>query len=71
MELFGEGEQEAGLEKMTEAVTMFPKDANFLYLRGQAYLEMNRMDEACADLSQARDIALVNWFDGILPIICK
>jgi len=69
--LFDEGEQEAGIAKMSEAVSMFPNNATFLYARGQAYMDMNRFPEACADLTMARDIALVDWFDSILPIICR
>lgn len=69
--LFDEGEQEAGIAKMSEAVVMFPNNATFLYARGQAYMDMNRFPEACADLTLARDIALVDWFDSILPIICR
>lgn len=68
---FNEGEVEAGLEDMTEALRAFPRDAQLLILRGQAYLENSQMAEACADLRSARRIALVNWFDNILPIICR
>jgi TonB family protein len=69
--LFNEDEKEAGIAKLTEAIAMFPNDAALLFMRGQAYLDMNRFPEACADLSLARDIALVDWYDGILPVICK
>lgn len=69
--LFDEGQQEEGIAKMSEAVAMFPDNATFLYARGQAYMDMNRFPEACADLTLARDIALVDWFDSILPIICR
>ena len=69
--LFNEGEQEPGIAKMSEAIEQFPRDANFLYTRGQAYLEMNSFPEACADLSLVKSIASVNWFDSLLPIICN
>ena len=71
LELYNSGEKEPGIEKITEAINLFPDDAGFLYMRGQAYLDLNRFDEACADLSKVRRIALVNWFDSVLPIICK
>lgn len=70
-QLFNDGKQDEGLEKMTEAVALFPNNANFLFLRGQAYLDMNRLEEACADLSRARGIALNDWYSGVLPIICR
>lgn len=70
-DLYDKEEQDAGITKMTEAISMFPKDANFLYTRGQAYLNLNRFPEACADLSLVKAIALVDWFDSLLPIICN
>lgn len=70
-ELFENGEQEAGLEKMTQAIDRFPNDANFLFIRGQAYVDMNRFDEACADLRKARWISLVDVYDSIIRLICR
>ncbi len=69
--LFNNNEQEAGIAKMTEAIELFPNDANLLYVRGQAYLEMNLFEEACIDLSKVKRIALIRSFDTILPLICK
>lgn len=69
--LFNEEQVEAGLAKMTEAVDAFPDDAQLLMVRGQAYLSNNQFAEACADLSKAKRIALVNWFDSVLPLICQ
>lgn len=69
--LFNEEKQEEGLAKMSEAVAMFPDDANLLILRGQAYMDMNRMSEACEDLSKARDITLLDWYDNLLPFLCR
>ena len=42
-----------------------------LILRGQSYLQNDQLAEACADLRKARRIALINWFDNILPFICS
>lgn len=69
--LFNEEKQEEGIAKMTEALALFPNDAGLLLMRGQAYLDMNKLPEACADLSKARGIALINWYDNILPLICR
>ena len=69
--LYNDGEVEAGIAKMTEALEAFPLDAQLLILRGQAYLNNNQLSEACEDLSNARRVALVNWFDDVLRFICK
>lgn len=70
-DLFSKGEKEAGITKMDEAINAFPNDANFLYVRGQAYLEQNKFPEACRDLSRVKQLASVNWFDSLLPVICR
>lgn len=64
-------DKEAGIQKMTEAIELVPNDANLLYARGQAYLDMQRFEEACTDLTMVRRITLVNWFDNILMIVCS
>lgn len=70
-ELFGKGEKDAGIAKMSEGIQSFPNDANFLYVRGQAYLELNKFPEACQDLTRVKQLASVNWFDTLLPVICR
>ncbi|MEQ8707146.1 MAG: TonB family protein [Phaeodactylibacter sp.] len=70
-QLFAEEKQELGLAKLTQAIGMFPQNAEFLLMRGQAYMDMQRYNEACSDLRLARSIALVTWYDAILPIICQ
>jgi TonB family protein len=60
-----------GLKLMNKALEMFPDDGAMLIARGQAFMELNRFTEACADLSKAKQIALVDWFDTILPMICN
>lgn len=70
-ELFSAEKQEEGIAKMTEALQEFPNDAAFLLMRGQAYLDRNELGKACEDLSKARRIALVDWYDSLLPYICR
>ncbi|MEM6769986.1 MAG: energy transducer TonB [Bacteroidota bacterium] len=60
-----------GLAKMDLAIEAFPADGRFRILRGQARMDNNRLDGACEDLRLAKSIALINWFDGILPLICQ
>lgn len=70
-QLLTDGKQDEGVAKISEAINLFPNNADFLLNRGQAYLDMNKFAEACADLSLARKISLVNWYDTILPLICS
>ncbi len=69
--LYNSGQQEAGIAKLNEAIALFPDNAAFLFMRGQAYLNQNKFTEACADLFKGRQIAMVNWFDNILSVICR
>ena len=69
--LFNERKQEEGIGKLSEAIEMFPENANFLYRRGQAYLNMDRKDEACADFQRVRATVFINLVDKIIPLICK
>ncbi|MCB0564747.1 MAG: energy transducer TonB [Phaeodactylibacter sp.] len=70
-EQFDNGEKEAGIEKLSQAIALFPDNANFLIMRGQAFMDMNRFGEACEDLTRARRISYIDWYDGVLPVICK
>ncbi len=70
-DLVEEGKLDEGLGRMTQALEQFPNDGRLLLLRGQVYLNNNRFPEACADLSKARRIALIDWHDNILPLICR
>ena len=68
--LYNEGKQEEGIAKMGQAIELFPEDANFLIARGQAYLDMSEFAAACEDLSKARRISLIQWYDNVLNLIC-
>lgn len=70
-QLAGEKDYDAALEKMTAAVELFPFDGQFRIVRGQTYMDANQLGEACTDLYIARRIALVNWFDSVLPLLCR
>jgi TonB family protein len=62
---------EQGIEKMSEAIELFPRDGRFRILRGQALLDNNRLTEACEDLTLAKQITLVDWYDSVLPLLCR
>lgn len=70
-ELFNTEDPEPSLAKLSAAIALFPDNAELLIMRGQAYLDLNRFEEACADLTKARSIALINWYDTVLPLICR
>ncbi len=69
--LYNDGQLEEGFAKMTEAIEAYPRDAQLRILRGQAYLDDNQLRPACIDLIIARRVALIRWYDTILPLICK
>jgi len=68
--LFNQGEHLAGIEKLDEAIALFPNNAEFLYARGQAHLDLDNREEACLDLTKVKEILLVSWVDNLLPLIC-
>lgn len=70
-QLISEEKTEEGLAKLSQAIELFPDNATFLFMRGQAYLDLNRLPEACTDLNKAQSIALNDWYSGVLPIICR
>lgn len=69
--LYNDGQQEAGIIKLSEAIAQFPDNAEFLYARGNAYLDMQNYAGACEDLTKVKEILLVTWVDNLLPVICK
>ena len=70
-DLFNEGKQEEGIKKLNEALVLFPKNANFLYLRGQAYMNMNNMEKACADFLKVRELVTIDVVNQLIPVLCK
>lgn len=69
--LFNEGKQEEGVAKLNEALAQFPNNANFLYLRGQAYMNMKRMNEACDDFKKVRAMVYLEIVEQMIPLLCK
>ncbi|MCX8210751.1 MAG: energy transducer TonB [Lewinella sp.] len=60
-----------GLIKMDRAVEMFPRDGRFRIVRGQARMDNNLLSGACEDLQLAKEIALIDWYDTVLPLLCR
>ena len=71
MLLANEGKTDEALVQLTEAVDLFPRNANFRYLRGQVYLNANRYEEACADYSALLEVAEIGEVRGVLPFVCQ
>lgn len=69
--LYNEGKQTEGIVKLDEAIAILPNNAEFLYARGNAHLDMQNYTEACEDLTKVKEILLVTWVDNLLPVICK
>lgn len=61
----------AGLAKMDMAINKFPKDGRFRIIRGQIRMDNNQLTGACEDLSLAKSLALIDWFDSVLPLLCR
>ncbi len=59
------------LVKMDQAIDLFPRDGRFRIIRGQVHLDNNNLGKACDDLTMARSIALIDWYDSVLPLICS
>lgn len=60
-----------GIQKLTEAIELFPNNAEFLSIRGQAYLQIDRKAEACMDLQKTIDVIPGSWYSSLLPILCS
>ncbi|RMG86745.1 MAG: hypothetical protein D6714_03645 [Bacteroidetes bacterium] len=71
LDLFNQGDTENGIAKLGEAIELFPRNANYRYLRGQAYMSLERLSEACTDFQIVKDVMSITLVDNLLPIICK
>lgn len=60
-----------GFAKMDRAVEMFPRDGRFRIVRGQARMDNNILSGACEDFRLAKEIALIDWYDSVLPLLCR
>ncbi len=68
--LFNEGQQEAGLAKIDRAVQLFPEDAEYRYIRGQALLNMERTAEACEDFRIVLRRVQNALVAQLVPLLC-
>ncbi len=68
--LYGEDKKEEALVEYNKALALFPQNAEFLLLRGQALLEMQRVEEACKDLKEVKRRLIDNVYNNLIPLIC-
>ena len=71
MNLYNAGTKEEAIAKLGEAINLFPDNADYLYSRGMIFMNEGKMEAACSDLSKAKQIMMVTWFDNLIPVICK
>jgi len=71
MQLYNNGEQESGLEKIGKAIELLPNNAEYLSFRGQAYVDAENYRAACQDLFRVRNILGTDTYDQLLMIVCR
>ena len=71
VELYAAEKEEEAIQKLSEAIQIFPYSASYYYLRGQIYVNRKEFEQACADLQQAKEIAQIKDFDGVMTVICR
>ncbi len=69
--LFNEGKKEEGLARINEAVALFPEDAEYRYVRGQALMNMDRKEEACEDFKAVLRHVQNPLVAQLVPLLCK
>jgi TonB family protein len=71
IQLYEAEDMEGSITKITEALALQPRNAEYLALRGQSYVDLERYGEACQDLFLARQVLGTSSFDQLLMIICR
>ncbi len=69
--LYNEGKVDEALAKWDESLKAYPQSVEVNYWRGQAYLEANKLEEACADFKRVKEVLGSSGYDNLLPFICK
>lgn len=69
--LINEEKQEEGIAKLTQAIELFPQNAQYRYLRGQAYVNLRELEKACEDFRVVRQVMSVSVVEELYPLICR
>jgi TonB family protein len=64
------GKEEETIAKLSEAIKLDPKNTELRYYRANAYFQLNRKEEACADFTSIKTQLGMTWFEGLGRIIC-
>lgn len=63
-------QNEAAIDKWTQALALQPNNTELLYYRGTALLALNRRDDACRDWNRVKDLNGITWFEQIRRLAC-
>lgn len=69
-DLMDKKQADAAIEKWNAALSIQPKNTEWLYYRGTALLNMNRQEDACKDFSRIKEILGITWFENMRKIAC-
>lgn len=58
-------------EKYSAAIELVPGNMEYRYKRGLTYFELEKNEEACADIMEAKKHLLYTSIDPLLPLLCK
>ena len=70
IQLYEEKKVDEAIVAYSKALELFPQNAEFLLLRGQALFETERIEEACIDLKEVKRRLIDNVYNKLLPIVC-
>jgi TonB family protein len=68
--LLEQKQPEPAVAKLTEALALDPNNSETLLLRGNAYLDLNKRDEACRDFNRVRALLGPTSFEGLRRALC-
>jgi len=71
VQLYNSGNKEEAYNKWAESIERFPKSVEVNFFRGQAYLDEENFEGACADFKAVKKVLGNSGYDSLLPIICK
>ena len=68
--LYNEQKLDESLSKISDAIRLQPNNCEYLYLRGNIYMNQGKKAEACSDLTRVKETLAVTWVDSLLPLLC-
>jgi TonB family protein len=68
--LLAQEKPDEAIAKWNEALALQPHNAEWLYYRGSALLNINKRDEACLDYNRIRSLLGITWFEPVRRLFC-